>query len=119
MTEARAARPPRETESRGTPITDRLARLAARQRLARAGNGTYLDSLLATTDSVVRRWPDRGAAPLNVTIIEGGVSGYEPKMADFVRQALDAWERADAGVRFALVADTAAADVIVRWIDSC
>lgn len=117
-TEARAARPPREAESAGgTPITDRLARLAARQRLARAGNGTYLDSLLATTDSVVRRWPDRGSSPLNVTIIEGGVTGYEPKMADFVRQALDAWERADAGVRFALVADTVGADVIVRWID--
>ncbi len=117
MTEARAARPPREAESTGTPITDRLARLAARQRLARAGNGTYLDSLLATTDSVVRRWPDRGATPLNVTIIEGGVEGYEPRMADFVRQALDAWERADAGVRFALVADTTVADVVVRWID--
>ena len=76
-----------------------------------------LDSLLATTDSVVRRWPDRGATPLNVTIIEGGVEGYEPRMADFVRQALDAWERADAGVRFALVADTTVADVVVRWID--
>jgi hypothetical protein len=119
MTEARAARPPRETrgESGGTPITDRLARLAARQRLARAGTGTYLDSLLATTDSVVRRWPDRGASPLTVTIIEGGVEGYGPRMADFVRQALDAWERADAGVRFALVADSTSADVVVRWID--
>ena len=118
MTEARAARPPRETETTGgTPITDRLARLAARQRLARAGTGTYLDSLLATTDSVVRRWPDRGVSPLNVTIIEGGVDGYEPKMADFVREALDAWERADAGVRFAIVADTTEADVVVRWID--
>jgi hypothetical protein len=119
MTEARAARPAREAESDGgsTPITDRLARLAARQRLARAGNGTYLDSLLATTDSVVRRWPDRGIAPLNVTIIEGGVDGYDPRMGDFVRQALDAWERADAGVRFALVPDTTAADVVVRWID--
>jgi hypothetical protein len=117
-TDARAARPSRETASAGgTPITDRLARLAARQRLARAGNGTYLDSLLATTDSVVRRWPDRGSSPLNVTIIEGGVSGYDPRMADFVRQALDAWERADAGVRFALVADTIGADVVVRWID--
>ncbi|HEX6643688.1 MAG TPA: matrixin family metalloprotease [Gemmatimonadales bacterium] len=117
MTEARAARPAGQPESAGTPITDRLARLAARQRLASAGSGTYLDSLLATTDSIVRRWPDRGSRPLSVTIIEGGVDGYDPRMADFVRQALDAWERADAGVRFALTADTTTADVIVRWID--
>src|SRR5690606_9697607 len=118
MTEARAARPPATPPvTAATPLTDRLARLAARQRLARAGEGTYLDSLLATTDSVVRRWPDRGSLPLNVAIVEGGVVGFEPRMAEFVREALDAWERADAGVRFAIIADTASADVVVRWID--
>lgn len=100
-----------------TPTLDRLARLAARQELARAGNEAYLDSLLATTDSVVRRWPDRDGLPLRVAIVEGGVAGYDPRMSAFVRHALEAWERTDAGVRFMVVFDSADADVIVRWID--
>ena len=41
------------------PPVDRLARLAARQQLSREGSLTYLDSLIISTDSVVRRWPDR------------------------------------------------------------
>lgn len=118
MTEARAARSPAGSAVvPGTPVSDRLARLAARQRLSSAGATTYLDSLLATTDSVVRRWPDRGSRPLAVAIIEGGVDGYETRMADFVRDALGAWERADAGIRFRLAPDTTEADVVIRWID--
>jgi hypothetical protein len=100
-----------------TPMVDRLARLAARRELAQAGNGAYLDSLLATTDSIVRRWPDRDGLPLKVMIVEGGVPGYDPRMAAFVRHALQAWERAEAGVRFMVVTDSADADVVVRWID--
>src|SRR4026209_2193896 len=45
-----------------TPTIDRLARLAARQYLGREGGNTYLDSLIASTDSLVRRWPDRAGA---------------------------------------------------------
>lgn len=101
----------------GTPTLDRLARLAARQELVRVGGEAYLDSLLATTDSVVRRWPDREGSPLRVAVLEGGVLGYDPKMAAFVRHALEAWERSDAGVRFQVVLDTALADIVVRWIE--
>jgi|SRR5687768_1095827 len=100
-----------------TPTLDRLARLAARRELAQAGAGAYLDSLLATTDSIVRRWPDRDGLPLKVLIVEGGVPGYDPRMAAFVRHALQAWERAEAGVRFFVVTDSSDADVVVRWID--
>jgi hypothetical protein len=117
-----AARPPAPDVApapsvASTPTLDRLARLAARKELARVGSGAYLDSLLATTDSVVRRWPDREGLPLRVAIIEGGVAGYDPRMAAFVRHALETWERTGAGVRFEVVGDTADADVIVRWID--
>src|SRR5688500_18635199 len=100
-----------------TPMVDRLVRLAARRELAQAGPGAYLDSLLATTDSIVRRWPDRDGLPLKVVIVEGGVPGYDPRMAAFVRHALQAWERAEAGVRFFVVTDSSDADVVVRWID--
>src|SRR6185503_11448099 len=66
-----------------TPTIDRLARLAARQFLGREGGSTYLDSLIASTDSLIRRWPDRAGA-LKVCLIEGGTPGYRPQMAMFV-----------------------------------
>ena len=100
-----------------TPTIERLARLAARQQLSRESRATYLDSLIISTDSVVRRWPDRSGVPLRVSLIEGGAPGYQPRMAGFVREALNRWENADIGVRFATVADTADADILVRWID--
>jgi Matrixin len=107
----------RPAVSPSTPTLDRLARLAVRQRLSRAAGLTYLDSLIISTDSVVRRWPDRGATPLRVAIVEGGPPNYQPRMAGYVREALGRWEGAGAGVRFAAVSDTAAAEIVVRWID--
>ncbi|HEU4697767.1 MAG TPA: matrixin family metalloprotease [Gemmatimonadales bacterium] len=101
----------------GGSTLDRLARLAARQQLHRAAGQTYLDSLMVATDSVVRRWPDRGARPLRVALVLGGVEGWQPMMADIVRDALATWERAGLGVHFALVPDTTDADITVRWID--
>jgi predicted Zn-dependent protease len=99
-----------------TPTLDRLARLAVRQQLGREAGATYLDSLLAGTDSVVRRWPDL-VAPLKVGLVEGGPAGYAPRLAGVLRQALARWADAGVGVRFAEVSDTASADIVVRWID--
>ena len=41
----------------GTPTIERLARLATRRTLSGEGRETYLDSLLLSTDSVLRRRP--------------------------------------------------------------
>jgi hypothetical protein len=111
------APPVRTTRSPGTPTIDRLARLAARQQLSRMAGVTYLDSLIGSADSMVRRWPDRSDTPLRVAIIEGGPPEYQPRMAGYMREALDRWEGAGIGVRFTLVADSSAADIVVRWID--
>jgi Matrixin len=100
-----------------TPTIDRLARLAARQQLSRSAGLTYLDSLIISTDSVVRRWPDRSGVPLRVAVVEGGPPDYQPRMAGYVREALDKWEGAGAGVLFTQAADTLGADIVVRWID--
>jgi hypothetical protein len=109
--------PATPSASPGTPTLDRLARLAARQQLSRAAESTYLDSLIISTDSVVRRWPDRNGLPLRVAIIEGGPATYEPRMTGYLMKALERWEEAGAGVRFVTVADTSNADILVRWID--
>ena len=96
---------------------DRLTRMAARERLSREAGGTYLDSLIVSTDSVVRRWPDRWGTPLRVHIVEGGAPGYLPRMAGLVREAFDRWEQTGIGVRFQMVPDSTGADITVRWID--
>jgi hypothetical protein len=95
----------------------RLARLAAREALSREAGSTYLDSLILSTDSVVRRWPDRWGAPIRVAILEGGVPDWSPKLAGYVRTSLDRWESLGIGVRFSVVQDTSKADILVRWID--
>ena len=105
------------SEPAGTPTLERLARLAARRQITREGGTTFLDSLLVTTDSVVRRWPDREGAPLRVAIIEGGAAGYDARMAEFVRTALATWEAAGLGLRFTVVGDSADADITVHWIE--
>lgn len=108
---------PASTSTSSTPTIERLARLAARQQLSREAKLTYLDSLIISTDSVVRRWPDRSGVPLRVSLIEGGIPGYQPRMAGIVREAFNRWENADIGVRFAMVTDTTEAEVLVHWID--
>lgn len=100
-----------------TPTIDRLARLAVRQHISREAGRTYLDSLIFSTDSVVRRWPDRGGVPLRVSLIEGGPSDYHPRMGQIFMDALYRWENTGMGVRFDTVADTSGADIVVRWID--
>jgi predicted Zn-dependent protease len=103
--------------SANRPPADRLARLAARQQLSREGVLTYLDSLIVTTDSVVRRWPDRRGVPLRVSAVEGDPAGYQARMFGFVREALGLWEGTGMGVHFAIVPDTTGADIVVHWID--
>ena len=101
----------------GGVIGDRLVRLATRERLSREASGTYLDSLIVSTDSVVRRWPDRWGKPIRLHIVEGGAPGYLPKMANFARDAFERWENTGVGITFQVVADSAHADVLIRWID--
>ena len=93
------------------------ARVATRARLQRDGSGTYLDSLLLTTDSVLRRWPRPLGSPLRVAIIEGGSPQYQPVMSEHVREALAVWEDAGLGLRFLLAADTGSADIVILWVE--
>jgi hypothetical protein len=95
----------------------RRARIAAREALSREASATYLDSLILSTDSVVRRWPDRWGSPIRVAIVEGGPADWSPRMAGYVRTSLERWEGLGIGIRFSIVADTSKADILVRWID--
>jgi hypothetical protein len=95
----------------------RRARLAAREALSREAGSTYLDSLILSTDSVVRRWPDRWGSPIRVAIVDGGAPDWAPRMAEYVRTSLDRWQALGIGVQFTVVPDTNRADILVHWID--
>lgn len=105
----------------GAPAEDerlsRARRELVRLRLADDSGRTYLDSLLATTDSTLRRWPDPLSKPLHVAIVEGGTELYSPRFAAMFRDALDRWDYPGEVPRLLLTADTAAADITVQWIE--
>jgi len=113
---ARAAGSARESVAgAAAPGARDSARNAARALLARRTGQTYLDSLLVSTDSLVRRWPDRGGAPIRIALLEGGTPDYGARMAGFVREAASRWEAAGTGWRFGFTGDSAEADIVVRW----
>jgi hypothetical protein len=98
--------------------SEHLARLAVRRQLSEEGRDTYLDSMLLSTDSVVRRWPDRSGRALRYAlVIDGAPRDYAPRMADAVRDAFRVWEGTGAGMSFVEAPDTAGAEITVRWVD--
>jgi hypothetical protein len=100
----------------GTPTIELLARLATRRTLDAEGKATYLDSLLLSTDSVLRRWPVPLGRPITVALVEGGPSTYAPRMSGYVREAFNHWENLGLDLRFEFIADTLGADMVVKWI---
>lgn len=98
--------------------SEHLARLAVRRQLSEEGRETYLDSMLLSTDSVVRRWPDRSGRALRYAlVIGGGPRDYAPRMADAARDAFHLWQGVGAGISFVEAPDTNSADIMVRWVD--
>jgi len=121
----RAGRARQSTPTANTPDVDSTrpaipdsARVAARTLLARDAGQTYLDSMLASTDSLVRRWPNRAGRPYRIAILEGGSPDYGVRMADFVREATSRWQAADVGLWFSFTGDSADADIVFRWRES-
>lgn len=98
--------------------SEHLARLAVRRQLSDEGRDTYLDSMLISTDSVVRRWPDRSGRALRFAlVIDGAPRDYAPRMADAARDAFRIWQGVGAGISFVEAPDTTGADIMVRWVD--
>lgn len=104
-------------ESPGTPTIDMMARLAIRRRLDREGSRVYLDSLLASTDSVLTRWGDRPDRSYYVLfVIDSSIDGYSAAALDDARAGMRSWSGNDAGLVLAETRDTAAADIRVEWL---
>jgi predicted Zn-dependent protease len=101
----------------GTPTIDRLAALAVRRRISREGGRVYLDSAWAQTDSSVVRWESRGGRPLTVAFAaDSSLVGWNSSFVAAARAGMAAWQSNRAGLRFQEVADAAAADIEVSFV---
>lgn len=102
----------------GTPQIDRMIALASRQRIERERRFTYIDSLFAESDSLVRRWADRQGQPLRVALVDApDLPGWRPMLPSIARRALAAWQEVMPDLRPEVVADPAQADITIRWIE--
>lgn len=102
-----------------TPTVDLLVRLEAHRQLVRAGANVYLDSLLAESDSVLRRWPARPREAVLVAVVRDSLAeraGSDGEAA--LRDAVARWTALQlGGLRMNFIADTTQAQVVVQWID--
>jgi hypothetical protein len=91
------------------------SKLAVR-RGQRALPNTYLDVVIVDRDSTLERWPARVGAPIRVWVADGSkVRGWRQSYVGAVHEAFDDWSTAGVPVRFAFVADSANAEIKVRW----
>jgi hypothetical protein len=89
------------------------------QRRIREGeSGTYIGDVLLARDSSIARWRDRRARPLRVWVQSATwIADFDTANVRIVRQAFSDWAATGIPVQFAHVADSAAADVHVTWVD--
>ena len=99
------------------PLANAATRASVRERLALLGSDVYLDSLLAASDSVLRRWPEAPSRALAVAIIEPARDGRGLDLTEDVRRALESWTALGLGFRFAIRNDTTGADIQVHWVE--
>lgn len=91
---------------------------AVRRRLQEAASITYIGEMLRDGDSALARWPDRQRQPIRVWVQPRPiVADWRPEYVDQARAAFERWELVGLPIRFAFLADSAAAEVHVTWIE--
>ena len=101
---------------------DRIKRAAeravrVRDMVAASAGATYIDEVLAQSDSTVRHWASSVNAPVHVWVqAPASLAGGRASYADLVREALATWSSAEGiPVRFAATDDSARAPIRVVW----
>jgi hypothetical protein len=100
------------------PSTRRDDGATVRRRLREEAAGTYIDEILASRDSNLARWPDRGGRPLRVWIQDGArLPDWDSTNVTLVRDAFREWAEAGIPLPFVFVQDSLRGDVHVTWVD--
>lgn len=99
----------------GPAAIDLMARLAIRRRLEREGTRVYLDSLLAQTDSILIRWPDRAVRTLTVRFVGDSVA---PQSLAAARAGMRLWSGNQSGWTLEETTDSSiTANIEVSWVE--
>ena len=89
-----------------------------RRRLQEQARGTYIGEVLRVRDSAIVRWPNASEQPVRIWIRQkSSVRDWSPAFVARARAAFRAWEGTGIPLRFEFVADSAAADAHLTWID--
>lgn len=100
----------------GLSYVEQMARAESRRRIRLSAGYTYLDEVVAASgDSGLHRWDGRKQRPIRVHVESSTVANFGPAMVEAVRAAAARWEEVGIPVRFDLDADSARAEVTVRW----
>ncbi|HEU4632173.1 MAG TPA: matrixin family metalloprotease [Gemmatimonadaceae bacterium] len=84
--------------------------------LATFAAGTYIDEVLAASDSLVTRWPLRGDRRLTYWVQPGGdFPEWTPEHRRMVESAFAEWDHAGLPLHLVPTRDSTAADVVVAW----
>jgi len=101
-----------------TVATASVINAGGRVEPAAATEPSYLTELLVARDSVVRRWTDRGDAPIRVWIQGAApIDGWDASFPQMATEALQVWSGVGLPVRFAMVSDSAAAELHILWAE--
>jgi hypothetical protein len=118
---AASSEEPARARPADAPITESTAKPRdveeIRRILREKGPGTYVDELLIQRDSALARWRER-KKPLRVWVQSTSpASDFSDSFPEIVRGSFEEWVKTGIPLSFSFVADSAAADVHVTWID--
>jgi predicted Zn-dependent protease len=89
-----------------------------RNRVRAGAAGTYILDMLSSQDSTLFRWPDRSVQGIRVWIqTEPHVPDWWVGYAQVARDVFAEWDHTGFPLRFEYAADSAGADITVRWVD--
>lgn len=103
------------TSSAASGAAGRISRAAL---LRSAPQGTYILDMLSVQGFEVVRWPEHLNTPLRVWIADGSrLPGWRPTFPAMVRSAFTEWSSLGIPLRVVFVADSAGAEIRVRWVE--
>jgi hypothetical protein len=99
----------------GLESVEPLAEDSIRTLVEAGSRGSYLAAMLAEDGGIITRWRQR-AEPIRVWVQPHSASrGFSPELIVPARRAFTAWNEVELGVSFAIVDDSADAEVHVMW----
>lgn len=104
-------------QATGPSPIDMMVRAESQRRIVQAGRQVYFDSLLAASDSVLRRWVATDGSPILVAITEDSLYQALGAPRAVLEDAAARWNALRLGVELQVAADPSQAVIVIEWLD--